>query len=315
MNSHDRTRAMVESSLITAIAVILTLAGIYIPLLGYALIFLPVPFIIIGVRHGIKYNVLSVVVASIIIGILTEPLRAIFISVIGGFSAVTMGYSIEKKYGFKKTLFFGVIASIMASIVSFTLMSYFAGINVKEMLEQSFTLGSQINQSIYKSLGSNPDELDEMNKVMENMKNMLIMLLPSSIIFGSAMFAYLNYIVSGSILKRMGKPIEKPERFSYLRLPRNILMGSFIILALTFVLGQWKAVNFETLFANVLYLFFTVYLIQGLAVASYYMERRGLSKGPRIIIIILVLIIPSASYILMFTGLFDVVFNIRKLEK
>lgn len=315
MNSRDKTRAMVEAALITAIAVIFTLASIYIPLLSYALIFLPVPFIVIGAKHGIKYNILSVIAASIIVGSMTDPVRAIYISLVGGLSSVVMGYMIEKKYSFKRTVFFGSIASIVSSIISLTLVSYFAGINVKDMIEQSFTLSNEINQSLFRNLGTDADQLEEMMEMMEHLKRMSIMLLPSSVVFGSVMFTYLNYIVSGAILKRMGYTIEKPSSFSQFSLPRNILMGSFLILVLTYLVRDLQGIDFETLFTNVLYLFFIVYLIQGLAVANYYMEKRGFGRGIRIIIIVLFLIIPNTALILMFTGLFDVIFNIRKLEK
>jgi len=313
LNSHDRTKAMVESALITALAVVFALAGIYIPLLGYALFFLPVPFIIIGAKHGIKYNILAIIAASVIIGSMTEPLRALFIIIVVGFNSVVIGYMVEKNQPVGRTMFFGSIASIVASILSIAFVSYLANANVVKMIEDTFTISNEIYESLFKNMGSDPEKIQEAKQLIDHAKNMAIMLLPSSVIFASVAATYINYLASGAILRRMGYTINKPKRFSYFRLPKNILMGTGIILILTYFIKSMNIVDYETLFSNVLYIFFIVYLIQGLAVTSFFMEKKGIGRAVKIIIIFIILTIPSAAMILMFLGLADVVFNIRKL--
>lgn len=314
MNSHNNTKAMVESALLAAIAVVFTLAGIYLPLFGYALIFLPVPFIIIGAKHGIKYNILAVLAASIIIGSMTEPIKSLFIIIIAGLNSVVVGYMIEKKQPAGKIIFYGSLASILASIISLTLLSHIGGINMVQMLEQTFTMSNEIYDSLFKSVGSDPAKVEEMKTMMEYAKNMAIILLPSSVIFGSIMLTYVNYSVSGAVLKRMGYFIERPKRFSEFRLPKNILMGTTVILILTYLVRNLEIVNFETLVANVVYIFFITYLIQGLSVVSFLMEKRGMGKGSRIFITIILLSIPIMSKIIMFVGLIDAIMDIRKFE-
>jgi len=309
-----RTKALVEASLITAIAVIFTLAGIYIPLLGYALMLIPVPFIIIGAKHGIKYNILSVIAAALIVGSFTDPMRALFISIFGGLSSLVIGSIINKRDGFRKALLFGSIATLVASVILLTLLSYVSGISVTDIIEESFNFSADINFSIYESLGMDPKTINETKNMMENIKNMSLMLLPSSVIFGSVIFTYLNYTVSGVILRRIGTPVERPGRFSEFRLPRNFLLGSLLIVFLSFIAGKLNIVDFNTLFTNVFYLFFITYLIQGLSVAYFFLEKRGISRGFRVFIVILLLLIPNTGLILMFIGFFDMLFNIRKLE-
>lgn len=314
MKTREKTRAMVESALIVALAVVFALAGIYIPLLSYALIFLPVPFIIIGVKHGIKYNILAVIAAAIIIGSMTEPMRALFIAVTGGLNSIVVGYMIQKKHPVSRIMFWGSIASIVASVLSLGLVSYLMNMNIIDIIEDTFTMTNEIYEGIFKNVGTDENRIKELKTMMENAKNMAIMLLPSSVIFVSVILTYINYLVSGIVLKRMGKEIQKPKKFSQFRLPKNILMGTIIILVLTYLVSGMNIVNYQTLFANVFYIFFIIYLIQGISVVSFYMTNHGIGRFLKAIIIFIILSMPGVAMILSLLGLGDVIFNIRKLE-
>ncbi|RKD22214.1 Uncharacterized conserved protein YybS, DUF2232 family [Caminicella sporogenes DSM 14501] len=314
MNRQNKTKSMVESALFAAIAVVFALAGIYLPLFAYALILLPVPFIIIGAKHGIKYNILSVLAASIIIGSMTEPLKALFIIVVVGFNSVVVGYMIEKKFSAGKTIFYGSIASIMASIISLTLLSYISGVNIIQTIEESFKMSNDLYNALLKNIAANPSKIEEVKKSLEYAQNMAIMLVPSSVIFSSIIITYINYIISGAVLRRMGYYIAKPRKFSQFRLPKNILMGTVIILVSTYLVRNLKTIDFETLFANVLYIFFIIYFVEGLSVIWFFLEKRNIGKGLRVFITIILLSIPSMAMIIMFIGLADIIINIRKIE-
>ena len=69
--SDIKTKSMTESGLLAAITVITALIGVYVPLLGTVAILLwPLPILVLEVRHGIKWSLMSVLVAGIIMSIL-----------------------------------------------------------------------------------------------------------------------------------------------------------------------------------------------------------------------------------------------------
>ncbi len=313
MNLQDRTKAMVESGLITSLASVFILGGIYIPLLGYGLLLIPVPFIIISTKHGIKYSLLSVVATSLIVGSLTEPLTALFVLLIAGLGPIIMGHMIKRDYSYGKVLIFSALAFILSMSISISLMTVFTGVSMIDMIQESFTMSKEMNESLFKGLGVDSIKADEAMEMVERAKNLAIMLIPSSIIAGGFMVSYINYLASRAILKRMGINIIKPTKFTHFRLPRNIVMGTLIILILTYIAGMLNIVNYDTLMTNVIYLFSMLYLIQGLAAINYYMETKGLGKIVRLIISIIVMGMPTLSFSLIFIGLFDVILNIRKL--
>lgn len=314
MSTRNKTSAMVESALITAIAVIFTLIGTYIPFLNILLMFLPAPFIIIGAKNGLKYSILSIIAASVMIGTFTDPLRALLFLVTTSLPAIAIGYMIQKKNSFSLVMFIGSIVSIVSLIMYLALMPKLFGFGPLEALENMFTQIREIYTGFSGIPGIDPDQLDQMLDLLDQFKNLTLLVLPSSIIISSVVTTYINYIVAGAILRRVGFYIEKPKKISYFRLPANFMMGSFVIVILTYLTNRFEIVKSQALNLNIMLLFQEIFTLQGIAVVSFFLEKNNLGNGLRRTILVFIYLIPLTKGFLFFIGLFDVVLNIRKLE-
>lgn len=153
-----------------------------------------------------------------------------------------------------------------------------------------------------------------MVNVLDQMKNLALLVFPSSIIIASVATTYVNYIVSGTILRRIGFSIDKPNKLSYFRLPANFMMGSLVIVILTYLVNRFNIVNSVALNFNMMLLFQEIFTLQGLAVASFFLQKNNLGNGLRRTILVFIYLIPITKGFSFFIGLFDVVLNIRKLE-
>ncbi|SHJ93558.1 YybS family protein [Paramaledivibacter caminithermalis] len=314
MNTRNKISALIESALITAIAVVFTLIGLYIPFLTILLMFMPLPFIIIGAKNGFKYCILSLVAATIIIGSLTDPLTAMFFLIIGGLTSILIVYMIQKKYSFTLIIFFGSIALTVSVIISFALFTKVIGLNPLEILENNF---ARI-RDIYKGFSGIPSvdsaQLDQMLKLLDQMTDLILLIFPSIIIITCVFTTYINYIVSGAILRKIGFAIGKPNKLSYFKLPSNFIMGTLVIVILTLVANKFNIIKSDALNINIGILFQEIFTLQGLAVVSFFLQKNKLRDVSRRIILVLIYFIPIAKGISFFLGFFDVIFNVRKLE-
>jgi len=313
LSKRNKTSTMIELTLITAIAIVFALAAIYIPLAGVLTMFLPVPFIVIGVKNGLKYTVLSLMMATAMIGIFTGSLSVVLMLVTAWLVSIVLVYMIEKKYSFKSIIFFGSIASIASVIVSLAIMPKVFGFGPLEMIEQSFVKMVEMYTRIFETSGVDTEKVEQVIDSIKLMKDFILIIFPSTIIMTSIVSTYFNYLLSGVILRKIGFSIEKQNKFGYFRLPSNFMMGALVIVILTYLSSRFNIVKSDALNANILYLFQYVFIILGLAVVSFFLERKRIGNVLRRTILIFILLIPSASLILFFVGLFDVVFNIRKL--
>lgn len=313
MSERNKTRAMIESALITAIAVIFALAVIYIPFVGMLTMFLPVPFIIIGVKNGLRYTILSLVAATFIIGVFTGLFSAVLMLITAWLVSIVLAYMIEKKYQFRSIIFFGSIASIASIIISLALMPKIFGFGPLEMIEQSFVEMVEMYTGLLEGSAIDEKKVEQVIDSLKMMKEFILIIFPSTIIMISVITTYVNYLVSGVILRKIGFAIEKQKKFGHFRLPPNFMMGALIIVGLTYLSSSFNIVKSDALNANIVYLFQYVFIILGLAVVSFFLEKRRIGNILRRVILVFILLIPSASLILFFIGLFDAIFNIRKL--
>ncbi|SKC88320.1 YybS family protein [Maledivibacter halophilus] len=310
MDGKKKTSSMVGSALITAIAVIFTLAGTYIPFLGILLIFLPAPFIIIGVKNGMRYSVISLIVASIMIGIFTGPLKAVLFIVTAGLSSIVIVYMVEKKYSFNLIFLFGSIASVISIIISLALMPKFIGIGFVELMEKTIDQTRQIYNNFFEMAGTDFEQKEEILSMLD----VYLIIIPFLIIVSSAFTTYVNYVASGAVLRRMGLTIEKPRKFSYFKLPTNFVMGAFVIVILTYITNKFDIINSDALNFNIGLLFEVVFIMLGLAVVSFFIEKKGIKDTFRRIILVFILLTRFFNVLLFLVGVIDAIFNIRKLE-
>jgi len=67
---NTKLRPLTESSLLTAITVIIAMAGIYIP---FIILFWTLPITIITAKHNLKYGIFSALIASILLCVFLTP--------------------------------------------------------------------------------------------------------------------------------------------------------------------------------------------------------------------------------------------------
>lgn len=309
MSTNGNTIALVESALLTALTVILAIAGIYIPLLGYLLLITAVPFIIITVRHSLRYVIISIIASAMLVTFVTFPTYGIYIALMGGLVGCIMGLSIKKKKDSSISIFYGALAASVSLMVMISLATLISGVSIIETVDQ--ILGETVNITETMGLG---DIMSESGVSISDITDLFKMVIPSSLVLSGAIFAVFNYIVSTIILKRLGMDTKQAKSFSEFSLPGNILFGTTFILVLTYFSGKLNIVDSEALFVNVVNVFTYVFLVQGVAVLFFYLDKRKYGKGIKILSVILIFILGIILPVAMI-GWLDSAFDFRKLRQ
>lgn len=301
-------KALIEAALIASIATFFAISFIFIPVLTVLLFLIPVPFMILSARHGSRYTILSVVIASLLIGVLTEIIFTLFVITIFGPMAVVMGYFIKRNREPYAVIGMGAAISIIAIFITIQLVATVFGFNVIDYLAM-----------IIRQVVDNQSEmLMNVNLSTVNIKEManyLLMIIPGLLIVQSLVSAFLNYYLTVAILRRLRLNQYSLYEFSDFALPKNIVFGSFIIYVLTFISRYVEGIYHSSLVANITILFVFVFFFQGLALISYMLKKLKVIKAVRILLLFFVVIISPLLTIVSFAGLIDSVFDIRKLRQ
>lgn len=309
MSVNKDTVALVEASLLTALTVIIAIGAIYLPFLGYLSFIIAVPFVILSVRHSLKYAAIATIATAILVALLSYPTYGIYVATLGGFVGNVMGYSIKKNKDNSTVIFYSSLVAVMSLMIMISIATLISGISLADMVDEMLSESISLVESM--GLG---ERLAESGILLTNTMEIFKMIIPSTLILTSAIFASVNYFISSIILKRMGMKSSKQKTYSEFLLPSNILFGATILLILTYLVGKFNIVDSQVLFINILNLFIYVFLIQGIAVIFYFIDKRKLGKGIKILSGIIIFFTGMLIFVSIL-GWLDCVFDFRKLKQ
>lgn len=314
----NNTKQITEAGLFAAIIAVMIIGSFYIPVIGSVMgLFLPVPVVILTVKNRPILVVASTVVAIILSGFVVSILSSMTMGLTALLVGLPLGYAIKKKMSNMIALLIGTIGAAISFLVVFEILEITTGITLLQTIEESFTMSMDIQDgltSAVERLGVNTTgSLEEAQKLLDEMLRLMKLILPAMMLMFSMFYTAANLVLSHQVLKRLRLehiPIGPFENFKY---PKHVAYGSVGMIFLSYFIGLSGLVDSELLSANFAYIFMTVFSINGMAVIFYYLKRR-MGKVPAVLMIVLLLIIGLMNYI-AFLGFFDVVMDLRKLEK
>ena len=133
-----------ETILVIGIATILMLIGIY--YLPWIIFLYPIPFIVLGIRYGINYNIIGLIISTFSIGLMIDKLSAVFIFLAFMPLSISLNYTIKNRKKPLETLIISTLVLLTSFLLIINIMDDMTGISVINQLEQFFTqtLNSQI---------------------------------------------------------------------------------------------------------------------------------------------------------------------------
>jgi len=308
-----RVKPMVEGGILAAIAVAMSLISLYVPIIGsFMALILPLPIIVLVVRHGVRWGIMSTIIAGVLISMLISPLQAISIVVVCGFIGVVLGYTYRKGYSAVRCLTIGSVSAIASILVVFAVSLLVINVNPMniqmDMMQQAF----EESLAVYRSSGMSETEIAEIAGKFKTGLDTVKQLVPVTVVLAGLFETYINFIVAGVVLRRVGHMnIVTMPPFKEWKLP----WGLVYIYAFSLIGMYWGSsheievllqvsMNFN-MFAGILS------FIQGLVILFYMADRYQLSNFLRGIILILILT-SGLFQVVALIGLFDIIFDYRK---
>ncbi|WP_026895389.1 YybS family protein [Clostridiisalibacter paucivorans] len=313
MNLKDKTTKFTEIAIITSIMTIFIFLGLYaIPII---FILYPVPFIVLAVRHGIKYSIMSILVSCALASILIEFFVGVFIFIIFGAISVVLGYMINEKYKSYQIIGGGTLISLVTVALLLYVMGIFTGINLVDPIKDFFNEALQFQKQILGTMDFTQYEINEILDMLKQGYNYTMLAMPTIIIISSVFLVYINYYISVVILNRLGNKVDYIPKFKHFKLPGNVLMGILVIFLGTTIIRVLKLFYYDTIFLNVITVLSFIFLIQGLAVVMFFLDRKKINKFIKAILFVLILLSGPLNIIISFIGVADILFNFRKIKR
>lgn len=312
-----KTSAMVGAGLLAAIAVFLAFIILYVPVLGmFATFIWALPIIISGCRYGLKWSILTLVVASALIAILMTPVNAIFLGGVFGIFGVVLGECLHRDVSPTKLMLYGTAAAILALVINFSLALFIVGVDPIKMTMEAFTDAQQRAPELYRQLGMMSEEQiqSSMKAYEEMIKQMQIVIYGGMAVF-AAILVYVNYLLAKKILNRIGMSFQAFPKFITWIVPEWILWpfcASLLGVTYCSSTGQTEGLLY-TICTNVQFICMLALELQGMIIIYWYVKEKNKPSWWASAAWV-TLFIPLTQFIVMYVGAFDIIMDFRKIR-
>ncbi len=311
-----KTSAMVEAGIMAAIAIVMALIIMYVPVLGVFVNFLwPLPIVICGCRHGLKWSIMTLLVATIIIAMLMSPINAFFLAAIFGLLGLILGECMRRHLSPMKLMLYGSVGGIIALVLNIVLSFLVLGIDPINMMFTSFDESLVQLAEYYREHGMSEADIKTSIDSYKEMFRMMRIIMPGAFFLCAPVMAFVNYIAAKKILVKLGESFENFPDFVLLKVPKWVLWPYCIsLLAVTYFYqtdqSSWMynvSVNVQTVCSFVL-------VFQGIVLLYWFVDTRKKPRWWANIGMLLLFAIPIFSQIMVYVGAFDLVFDFRKIR-
>ena len=209
--NYTSTRSVVESGILTALMIVFAMIGLSVPMLGFfGSILVPMTIAVVGVRHGFRWSILSVVSAVIAIAFLLGPLTALIEGGVFGVIGILIGYGLRKQWSVSRLLIFPAIVLMLAVVVQFWASAWVMNLDPAQMWT---SLGEQLEETMrdmYVNQGLSEEQIGVAMDSLQDQLSIMKKVLGAGLFCSGIAISYIINYLSRLVLSRIGT-YEIPE--------------------------------------------------------------------------------------------------------
>lgn len=296
-----------------AITILMFTVVVRIPIIGFfCSLFIPLPILFyrskLGRTNGTVVFLVSVVIMTVLLGGTGIDILFFAALMMIGFvlsELMEMNLSVEKTVGYVCVT---VISAGMITLLLYSDMSL-AGIirqlseHIRKILEHTIVQ--------YEKIGMPQEVIHQMLNQKENIIYLFVRIIPGLLISFTLFVIWITLLTSKSILK--SRSLFYPD-FGSLNLwkPPEFLVWGVIGCGVMFLFSN---VTLRIFALNSLFILMTIYFFGGIAIISFYFEKKELSLSLKVFLYsLIVLQMQIVAFLIIGLGFFDLWLNFRKLE-
>ena len=303
----------IESGLLVAITVIISLISVYIPLFGIFIGFFgAVPLAVLTARQGIGKGCTALIVTFILLAMLIHPIISLRLMLSSGLCGVVLGFCVRKNFSAVKIFLATLIVASVGQILSLIIILAFVNVNfistqmdlIRESFKESFAM--------YESLGVDKNRIAEAKAQVEPALQTMMYLMPTLIMLSALVDTLAAWFTSKWIFPKLQMKLPTFPPFAEWKFPSIFLYtAAFGAIGLYWGFTRGWTQIYE-IALNLTFISMTLGLVQGFSLLSFILDHYKISKVFRWIFYVLIIFNMFFAQLLAITGLVDMLLDYRK---
>jgi len=295
-----------------AITSLIFAISVYIPIIGFVCsLFIPLPILFyrskLGRASGAIIPILTIIVIVAVLGGLSIDILFFVELLLLGF---VLSELIERNLSIEKTMLYTCGSVIFIGIVGLFFYNNLSDKGFYALIAEYVSKNLILTLEIYENMGVSQESIHMISNSLENIEYVLIRIIPALVVASTLFVSWTNLLIAKPILKNHGFFYPSFGSLKHWKAPEFLVWG--IIGCGLLLLMPEKTLRFFGL--NGLLILLTIYFFQGIAIVSFYFEKK---KFPRMLKVFLYSLIALQQVVLILIiglGFFDMWLNFRKLE-
>jgi uncharacterized protein YybS (DUF2232 family) len=274
-------------------------------------LFLPLPVLFFRLKTGRK-NGMIIMLASLVVFMIITGNIAVTIFYFGSLlmTGFVIGECIENHLPIEKIMLYPFLLALGFWMAGILFYSGLSGQEVGQFISEYIARYQAVSGQLFTGLeGTYPDMAVD-RRIFERNVTLVLMISPGLFVCSYLMMICMNLIIIKRILLKQGIVVSSIDNLSLWKAPEFLVYGLIAVSILSFFAsGFLKIVS-----VNLIVILLLIYCFQGIAVVSFFFQKKQVPPMFRFILYLLVAIMPQILLLVVGCGLFDNWFNFRKLN-
>lgn len=303
--------AVVLAGMCTALAVVLSLIGLYMPLLSTVVFLLiPLPIAYLGMKEGVKWSVVVTIGILILDSSFFGIVSAAFLCAIFGVLGVVMGVCYRLKVSATKTLIAASIVVLWALLAEAAATLYLLGLPTLLFGGEGM---SELKEAMMSTLPSfySGEALSQAQEKVEMLITSMEKSVPFTIIAVAVFYSWASMTLGFFVFRKMGiTDIPHLPPFEKWYFPKPVVYVYIAVLASEFFLKDNGTISYIIYNFGVACTF--IFWLQGISTVWWLPHKYPFIRPLRVIIIFLSVFVAIIQMVVVFLGLADMATEYRK---
>ena len=285
--------------------------SISIPVIGFIFFLVaPLPVLFYRIRLRTKKTVIIIFCSLACLMFLSGGLSADIFFIAGmlllGFS---MGGFVEKNLPVEKIIGYACGVVLFTATFALALYGNISNLGLSSLVSDYIGQNLALTLVLYKNMGMPEESITMLSNSMEQIRYVLVRILPSICAAGLLFSAWLNFLLAKIVLRTETSSYQSFVQLNTWKSPDYLVWG-VIGCALMLML---PVSFFKMLALNGMVVLTIIYFFQGIAIISFYFEKKKIPMAIRTLLYGTIIIQQIFLLVIAGIGFFDVWLNFRKL--
>jgi len=295
-----------------AVTLIIFALTLNLPLIGFFLaVFIPLPVLFyrakLGRRNGTwVLGLTSVAMTAIIGGLSLDALFYLELLVLG----FAIGEMLFMRLSVERTVLYAVAVVLGTSSAFLLLYGISLQVGISTVISDYVLKSLKLTLAIYEKMGISQDAIRLMSDSMEQIQYVLVRILPALAVGSTLFVAWVNLLMARSVL--LSRDLFFPDfgPLNRWKVPEVLVWG--VIASALLLLFPSRAMKVIGL--NGLIVFMVVYFLEGIAIVSFFFEKKQFPRFLRSTIYVFIFIQQIICLLVIGLGFFDTWLDFRRLS-